>query len=75
LVVAAGVHDFGLPLDKPLLFERFYRFPDGGLRQAKLLGEATDLAFFIAMKLDKIQTLDLYRADTQSLCLFSEQYT
>ncbi len=73
--MATGVHDFGLPLDKSLLFERFYRLADGGLGQAKLLGEVTDLAFFIVMKLDKNQNLDLYRADAQNLCLFPEQYT
>lgn len=72
--VAAGVRDFGLPLDEALLFERFHSLADGGLRQAKLLGEVTDLAFFIAMKLDKNQNLDLYRADAQNLCFFPKQY-
>ncbi len=72
--MASGVRDFGLPHDEALLFERFHRLADGGLRQAKLLGEVTDLAFFITMKLNKNQNLDLYRADAQNLCFSPEQY-
>ena len=72
--MAAGVHDFGLPLDETFLFERFHRLADGGLGQAKFLGEVTDLAFFVAMELDENQNLDLYRADAQHFGLFPEQH-
>ena len=72
--VAAGIFFFGMPLDEAFLFERFHRLADGGLGQAKFLGQITDLAFFIAMKLDKNQNLDLYRADAQNLGFFPEQH-
>jgi len=72
--MAAGVHDLGLPLDETFLFERFHRLADGGLGQAKFLGEVTDLAFFVAMELDENQNLDLYRADAQHFGFFPEQH-
>ena len=72
--MASAVQRFGLPLDEAFLFERFHGFADGGLGQAELLGEIGDLAFFVAVKLDENQDLDLYRTNAQYFGFFPEQY-